>query len=315
MSKSAIILLIIISIFIFFTSSVVGLGVSPAEIRAQNIIDSGVLGTITIINTINESRYIMISIQSPSELVSEQQHLRVICENCHDTHQRYEIINGKCPKCNSSDLTTYERIPDDVLKYLSLEGTDCTLIKNGTIYVTKEQYSIGEKCNIKINIDLPSEPKYSDKNWEAHISVTTIKNLSSENMGMVAGVQIRLLIDTSNINPKLLSLPADILILFFIALIMIIIFIFLIYIRRNASKILFNNFLSRNILKHKKLKTNNKNNLNYYLNKDKNFSSINNKPIENLKPLSESTNKIKKDNKLFKKIEEEIDSYLSNLKK
>ena len=90
-----------------------GGAISPAEIRAQNIIGSGVLGTMTLVNTVNESRNIVIEIQSPPELISEQQHLRVICENCHDTHQRYEIVNERCPKCDSSDLTVYERMPED----------------------------------------------------------------------------------------------------------------------------------------------------------------------------------------------------------
>ena len=76
-----------------------------------------------------------------------------------------------------------------------------------------------------------------------------------------------------------------------------------------------NNFLSKNFFGHKKQRTKHKNNSNYYFNKEKNISSINNKPIKNLKPLFKSTNKIKKDNSFFKNIEEEIDRFLSNLKK
>jgi hypothetical protein len=321
MDKNFIVLLIISSIFLFFTCSVcsvVGVGVSPAEIRAQNIIGSGIIGTMTIVNTVNESRNIVIEIQSPSELPNEQQHLRVICENCHDTHQRYEIINKCCPKCGSSDLTVYERIPEDVLKYLSLEGNDCTLIKNGSIYVTEEQYGMKEECNIEIIIDLPSRTEYSNKNWEVHISITTTSNISSVNMGMSAGAQMRHLLDTSNISPDLLSLPVDILPYIIVGIILSIIFVVTMYIKRKTIIAILTNFRNRNIIAQKKLREKKKLSSSYYLNKDeKNISLINNKPFEsseNMKPDFESTNKTKKDNKVFKNIEEEVDKLLSNLK-
>ncbi len=314
MKNNTIITLIVISTVLFFTCSAVGVGISPAEIRAQNIVGSVLLGTMTLFNTVNESRNMVIRIQSPSELISEQQHLRVICENCHDTHQRYEIINGNCPKCDSNDLIVYERIPDDVLKFLNLEGKDCTLIQNGSIYITEEKYSMREECNIEINIDLPSDPKYSNKHWEVHLSVTTTTNLSSADMGMTAGVQMRLLIDTAYINSNLLSGPVNITILYYIGLILGIIFIFTLYIKRNAIAILINNFQNKNILRHNKLKAKKKSNLSYYFDKDeKNIMSIGNKPIENskiVKPKFESTNKIKKDNKRINVIEEEIDKFL-----
>lgn len=319
MENNTIHILIVISTVLFFTCSAVGVGISPAEIRAQNIIGSVILGTMTLINTVNESRNMVIRINSPSELFSEQQHLRVICENCHDTHQIYEIINGKCPKCDSSDLIVYERIPDDVLKFLSLEGTDCKLIQNGSIYITEEQYSMKEECNIEIKIDLPSDPEYSNKNWEVHISVTTTTNLSTANMGITAGVQMRLLIDTAYINSNFLSGPVNISILYYIGLTLGIMFIFYMYIKRRAIALLINNFRNRNILGDNKLRAKKKSNLSYYFDKDeKNVMSIDDKPIENskiVKPIFESTNKIKKDNKVINAIEEEIDKFLSKLKK
>ena len=314
-------LLLLISVFLFFiysVCSVSGVGISPTEIRAQNIVGSGIIGSITLVNTVNESRHFIIEIQSPPELSSEQQHLRVICEDCHDTFQRYEIINSICPKCGSSNLIVYDQIPENVLKYLSLEGKDCNLIKNGSLYITEEQYDFKEECNVYILIDLPIEEEYSNKNWEAHISVTTATNFSSMNMGVAAGVQMRLLLDTSDIYPSLMPFQGDGLLYIIVAICLGLFFVVIFYMKRITIKEIIAKYKNSRYMDHNKIKFNKKQSSSYYLDKgNENISSIDYLKVDSSKSVIQISEPSVKSSFVYKikAIEDKVDALLDKSKK
>ena len=67
-----------------------------------------------VVNSEEDSRNFILQIESPSAVPSEEEHLRVICDECHETYQRYEINDGICQVCNSTDLIVYDRIPENV---------------------------------------------------------------------------------------------------------------------------------------------------------------------------------------------------------
>jgi hypothetical protein len=192
--------LIIILFIIPSTAFVSGIGLSPAEMRVIDAVGSGVIGSIVLVNSEGESKNFILQIQSPSDLPTEEEHLRVICEDCHETHQRYEIINEICPNCDSENLVIYERIPDNVLQYLDLNGVDCELIKEENFYYTNEKFQPNEQCTVEILLNLPYKEEYSNKNWEAHITATTTSDIKNIGMGVLAGVQMRLLLDVPTIK-------------------------------------------------------------------------------------------------------------------
>lgn len=198
--------MLVLSLFMLPSAILVsGIGLSPAEMRVVDAEGSGVIGNIVLVNTESEPKNIVLQIQSPPLASSEQKHLRVICEDCHDTHQRYEIIEGCCPRCGSHNLTFYERIPDEVLNYISLRGKDCNLIKKGSVYFTSEKYLPKEQCSVEILLDLLNKEEYSDKHWEAYVTVTTTSDITAPGMGVAAGVQMRLLLDVPTIKSSFFS--------------------------------------------------------------------------------------------------------------
>ena len=206
MQKKHIILeLMLVLTLIIYSTTASGIGLAPAEMRVTNAVGSGVIGSIILVNSESEPKHIVLQIQNPSEASSQQKYLRVICEDCHDTHQKHEIVDGRCPKCGSHDLTFYERAPDEVLNYISLRGKDCHLIKEGSIYVTREKYLPGEQCSVELLLDLPYKEEYSNKHWEAYVTVTTNSDITNPGMGVVAGIQMRLLLDVPTINSSFFS--------------------------------------------------------------------------------------------------------------
>jgi len=202
-------LLAIILFMIPSTVLVSGIGLSPAEMRVVDAIGSGVIGSIVLVNSESESINFILQIQSPSELPTEEEHLRVICEDCHDTHQRYEIIDGICPNCDSKNLVIYERIPNNVLQYLDLNGVDCELIEKENFYYTNEKFQSNEQCTVEILLDLPYKEEYSNKHWEAHVTATTSSDINNIGMGVLAGVQMRLLLDVPPVKSSIAA-PAGI---------------------------------------------------------------------------------------------------------
>jgi hypothetical protein len=199
------IILFIITFIIPSTALVSGIGLSPAEMRVVDAVGSGVIGSIVLVNSEGESINFILQIQSPSESPSEEEHLRVICDDCHDTHQRYEIIDGICPNCGSKNLVIYERIPNNVLQYLDLNGVDCELIKKENIYYTNEKFKQNEQGTVEILLDLPYKEEYSNKHWEAHITATTTSDINNIGMGVLAGVQMRLLLDVPTIKSSAIT--------------------------------------------------------------------------------------------------------------
>ncbi len=198
-------LMLMLTLITYSTTIVSGIGLAPAEMRVIDAVGSGVIGSIILVNSESEPKNIVLEIQSPPEASSQQKYLRVICEDCHDTHQRYEIVDGRCPKCGSHNLTFYERIPDEALNYISLRGKDCDLIKKGSVYVTREKYLPKEQCSVEILLDLPYKEEYSNKHWEAYVTVTTTSDITTPGMGVVAGVQMRLLLDVPTIKSSFFS--------------------------------------------------------------------------------------------------------------
>jgi hypothetical protein len=206
MQKKHILLeLMLVLTLIIYSTTASGIGLAPAEMRVNNAVGSGVIGSIILVNSESEPKHIVLQIQNPSDAPSQQKYLRVICEGCHDTHQKHEIVDGCCPKCGSHDLTFYERAPDEVLNYISLIGKDCHLIKEGSIYVTRDKYLPGEQCSVELLLDLPYKEEYSNKHWEAYVTVTTASDITNPGMGVVAGIQMRLLLDVPTINSSFFS--------------------------------------------------------------------------------------------------------------
>jgi RNA polymerase subunit RPABC4/transcription elongation factor Spt4 len=189
-------IILIIILFIMPSSVLVsGIGLSPAEMRVVDAVGSGVIGSLVIVNSESGTINFILQIQSPSESPNEEEHLRVVCEDCHDTHQKYETVDGICPNCGSKNLTMYERIPNNVLQYLDLRGVDCELIEEEDLYFTNEKFQYNEQCTVEILLDLPNKEEYSNKHWEVHITATTTSDISNLSMGVLAGVQMRLLLD------------------------------------------------------------------------------------------------------------------------
>lgn len=315
-------LILVITIFIVPSTALVsGIGLSPAEMRVVDAIGSGVIGSIVLVNSESETINFILQIQSPSELTTEEEHLRVICENCHDAHQRYEIIDGICPICGSKNLVIYERIPNNVLQYLSLNGVDCELIKEENFYYSNEKFQQNEQCTVEILLDLPYKEEYSNKHWEAHITATTTSDVNNIGMGILAGVQMRLLLDIPTINPSITT-PAGINQIMFFYVIVIFIFILCLY-------FLFKNgYLTKENLKiSKKFKINgSKKKSSFYLGKMAKYNNYkispskkNNKPRTiNKKVVNKSKPTIRKtkQKKHFSDIKKEIDKILkSNDKK
>lgn len=196
----------------------VGLGLAPSEMRVVDPYKSGVAGTIVLVNSDSGPRWIRLQIQIPSTRVSEKEHLRVICEDCHDTHQRYEVIpgyvpkeidgdlSGICPRCGSSRLTFFELPPESLLKNITLRGKDCTLIEEGNgIYKISEKLDYREEKRIEIIFDIPKKSEYSDKHYEIHI-MTTSHTDESSGFGIIPGIIMRLLIDTPEITTKSINI-------------------------------------------------------------------------------------------------------------
>jgi hypothetical protein len=188
---------------------VAGVGMYPAEMRVTNAAGAGVVGDIICVNTENESKYIVLKVEAPSNLSSELQYLRVICEDCHVPIQRYMVANGVCPKCGSQNLTFYDVIPDEILNHITLRGKGCTLTRNGNMYTTVEQYPCKGQCNVEILLDLPPSEKYANKHWEGRVTVTTTSNPGGGGVGVVAGVSMRLLLDVPPLKSSSLSFGKD----------------------------------------------------------------------------------------------------------
>jgi hypothetical protein len=197
-----------------FVPLVFGVGMYPAEMRVTNAVGTGVVGDIVCVNTDNESKYIVLKVEAPSNVSSELQHLRVICEDCHASLQRYMVANGTCPKCGSRNLTFYDVVPDEILDHITLRGKDCMLTRNGNVYTTVEQYPFKGQCNVEILLDLPPSEKYANKHREARITVTTTSDPNAGGVGVVAGVSMRLLLDVPVYNASSLSFGKPSLVMF-----------------------------------------------------------------------------------------------------
>lgn len=187
------------------------LGLAPCEMRVENSYGSGVVGTMVLVNSDNEPRWIRLQIQIPSTRITEKKHLRVICEDCHDSHQRYEVIpdyvpeeidanlSGICPKCSSANLTFFELPPESVLKNITLGGRDCILISEGDgIYRISEKLDYREERNIGIIFNIPEKSEYSDRHYEVHVLATSYTD-DETGFGIIPGIIMRLLID----NPEI----------------------------------------------------------------------------------------------------------------
>jgi hypothetical protein len=313
--------LIIIILIIPSTAFVSGIGLSPAEMRVIDAVGSGVIGSIVLVNSESESKNFILQIQSPSDLPTEEEHLRVICEDCHETHQRYEIINEICPNCDSENLVIYERIPDNVLKYLDLNGVDCELIKKENYYYTNEKFTQNEQCTVEILLDLPYKEEYSNKHWEAHITATTTSDISNIGMGVLAGVQMRLLLDVPNIKSSI-STPAGINPMIFLYIIIFSIIILCLYLLIKKGYLIKQNL---SLSKKYKIKSSKKNPSTFYLGKigdyDNYKASTSNKNYKPKKVKKKSANKSKstfiksKQKKPFSDIKKEIDKILKTNEK
>jgi len=194
---------------IIFVPLVSGVGMYPAEMRVTNAAGTGVVGDIVCVNTDNESKYIVLKVEAPSNVSSELQHLRVICEDCHASLQRYMVANGTCTKCDSRNLTFYDVVPDEILDHITLRGKGCTLTRNGNVYTTIEQYPYKGQCNVEILLDLPPSEKYANKHWEARVTITTTSNPNTGGVGVMAGVSMRLLLDVPPVKISSVSLGKD----------------------------------------------------------------------------------------------------------
>jgi hypothetical protein len=192
-----------------FVPLVSGVGMYPAEMRVTNAAGTGVVGDIVCVNTDNESKYIVLKVEAPSNVSSELQHLRVFCEDCHASLQRHRVANGTCPECNSTNLIIYDVIPNEIADHITLRGKGCTLTRNGNVYTTVEQYPYKGQCNVEILLDLPPSEKYSNKHWEARVTITTTSDPNAGGVGVVAGVSMRLLLDVPPVKTSSISLGKD----------------------------------------------------------------------------------------------------------
>jgi hypothetical protein len=309
-------ILTIIILIIPSTAFVSGIGLSPAEMRVIDAVGSGVIGSIVLVNSEGELKNFILQIQSPSELPTEEEHLRVICEDCYETHQRYEIINEICPNCDSENLVIYERIPDNILQYLDLNGVDCELIKKDNYYYTNEKFTQNEQCTVEILLDLPNKEEYSNKHWEAHITATTTSDINNIGMGVLAGVQMRLLLDVPTIKSSI-STPAGINPMIFLYIIIFSIIILCLYLLIKRGYLTKENL---RLSKKYKIKSSKKNPSTFYLGKIGNYNnykvSPSNKSYKHKTVKKKSANKSKstfiksKQKKPFSDIKKEIDKIL-----
>lgn len=311
-----IMLILVIVLFIIPSAALVSsIGLSPAEMRVVDAVGSGIIGSIVLVNSENESINFILQIQSPSESPTEEEHLRVICEDCHDTHQRYEITDGICPNCGSTNLVIYERIPNNVLQYLDLNGLDCELIKKENYYYTNEIFIQNEQCTIEIILDLPNKEEYSNKHWEAHITATTTSDINNIGMGVLAGVQMRLLLDVPTIESSITtSIGINPMIFFYIIVISIIILCLYFLLKKDY-------LTKKNLRVSKKFKRNNskKKPSTFYLGNYNNYkispSNKNYKPKTIKKKLANKSKPTfikSKQKKPFSDIKKEIDKILKN---
>ena len=190
-----------------------GLGLAPCEMRITNAQGSGVVGTLVVVNSDNDDRWITLQILKPSTKVSEKSFMRVICEGCHDSHQRYEVIpnytptvdegklTGVCPICGSSNLTFFEQPPLTILNNISLRGKNCVLINEGNgKYMINELLAYREERSIDIVFRMPRNTEYKGKHYEIHIMAASQPKEKQPGMGIVPGILMRVLIDTKPDN-------------------------------------------------------------------------------------------------------------------
>jgi len=202
-------LILFVLVLVLFIPSATSLGLAPCEMRISEVSGSGRIGTIVIVNSDDGPRWIKLQVMSPSTRTSEKKHMRVMCDDCHDSHQRYEVIqdykpkegletlHGICPRCHSSNLTFFETPTETILKSFRLEGKDCVLVDEGNgVYKISEKIDFRDEKHIDIFFNTPEGTEFMGKHYEIHILCTSHVSLPS-GMGIIPGIIMRLLIDTS----------------------------------------------------------------------------------------------------------------------
>jgi len=213
-------MLIFCLVLILSSSSIsLGLGLAPCEMRITNAQGSGVVGTLVVVNSDNDDRWITLQIMQPSTKISEKKFMHVICEDCHESHQRYEVIpnytptadegklTGICPICGSSNLTFFEPPPLAILNNISLRGKNCELIDEGNgKYRINELLAYREERSIDIVFRMPRNDEYRGKHYEIHIMASSQPKEKQSGMGIIPGILMRVLIDTKQPDPVLLTM-------------------------------------------------------------------------------------------------------------
>lgn len=190
------------------------IGFGPSEINTSNRRDTPIVGTASLINGEDYPQYGVFSLFIPYTnkdtfriVESEIIHARVLCPECGESYQRYEVIpgykygdplNGKCPACNS-DLRFYTPVPRDELGYFSLEGAEnfdlIPVTDKLLTWITKQQITARGMC--KVNVLYDASESYLKENigqhWEIHLRGTAQREGGSGDM-VTGGIDIRVLV-------------------------------------------------------------------------------------------------------------------------
>jgi len=191
-------------------------GFGPAEIYCYNKKNNMILGTASLINGNNESKYGVFSLITPytnkdtwQTVPSEIIHARVLCLNCLKEMQRTDAIpgytygdtlSGQCIHCGSNNLRFFMPIPRDEFINLWVEGAGNFNLEKTNVpftWITSERIPPNSACNVNIMFD-PSNsfiPDNFNKHWEFHLRGSTL--LSKESIGggqqVVSGIDLRIL--------------------------------------------------------------------------------------------------------------------------
>lgn len=171
------------------------------------------VATLVVTNTEDEPVYLVFKI---SCLSAEREHkLRVICNNesrevgiqrrdLNLSHLNITQINsssyldGRCPFCNSSDLTFYDLPPDVILEGVHLRCDDNPLKLQDGRYETMNKVEPRDDVHIAVILDIPDEKRHYGKNWELRILVMSAEEIEDlESGGVMLGPETKLLIDTA----------------------------------------------------------------------------------------------------------------------
>lgn len=197
--RTAKLLLGVIVSFFILSVSVCGIGVSPPQLRVANS-PVGIKTDVAIIEVTNtETTPVYVLFKVCCLTAGRENKLRVICNNESREVgiQRADLIDGRCPFCNSTNLTFYELPPDIILESVSLESDENPLetLGNGK-FRTSNKMEIQDVISVKIIVEIPDEKELYGKNWELRIALMALENLSNTPFMMI-GPEVKFLIDTT----------------------------------------------------------------------------------------------------------------------